>query len=71
MTRHFDFQEAQELIYTKEVLTAQEAEVCFQIIPAMAKEYLFHNFWNDTYLNLNVYSEVEKEAYDLRREMGT
>jgi hypothetical protein len=29
MTRHFDFQEAQELIYTKEVLTAQEAEVCF------------------------------------------
>ena len=70
MTRHFDFQEAQELIYTKEVLTAQEAEVCFQMIPAMAKEYLFHNTWNDTYLNLNVYSEVEKEAYDLRREMG-
>ena len=70
MTRHFDFQEAQELIYTKEVLTAQEAEVCFTIIPAMAKEYLFHHTWNDTYLNLYLYSEVEKEAYDLKREMG-
>jgi len=47
MIRHFDFQEAQELIYTKEILTAEEAEVCFQIN-----------------------SEVDKEDYDLRSEMG-
>ena len=66
----FDFQEAQELIYNKEVLTAEEAEICFTIIPTMAKEYLFHNSWNNTYLNLNVYSEVEKERYDLQKEIG-
>jgi hypothetical protein len=36
----------------------------------MAKEHLFHNSWNNTYLNLNVYSEVEKERYDLQKEMG-
>jgi hypothetical protein len=70
MLEHYDFQEAQELIYNKEVLTAKEAEICFTIIPVMAKEYLFHNSWNNTYLNLNVYSEVEKERYDLQKEMG-
>lgn len=70
MLKHYDFQEAQELMYNKEVLTAEEAEMCFQIVPAMAKEYLFHHSWNNTYLNLKVYSEVEKEAYDLRKEMG-
>ena len=31
---------------------------------------LFHSSWNNTYLNLNVYSEVEKEEFDLRKEMG-
>ena len=70
MLEHHDYQEAQELFYTKEVLTAEEAKMCFQIVPAMAKEYLFHHSWNNTYLNLKVYSEVEKEAYDLRKEMG-
>jgi hypothetical protein len=39
-------------------------------MPKMATEYLFHNSWNNTYLNLNVYSEVEKEEYDLRKEIG-
>ena len=70
MIKHYDFQEAQELMYNKEVLTAEEAEMCFQKVPAMAIEYLFHNSWNNTYLNLNVYSEVEKERYDLRKELG-
>jgi hypothetical protein len=70
MNTNYDFQEAQELMYNKEVLTADEASICFQIIPAMAKAYLFHNSWNNTYLNLNVYSEVEKEASDLRKEIG-
>jgi hypothetical protein len=31
---------------------------------------LFHNSWNNTWLNLNVYSEVEKEKRDLAMEMG-
>ena len=38
--------------------------------PEKAQEFLFHNSWNNTYLNLNVYSEVEKEAHDLSREIG-
>ena len=70
MLEHYDFQEAQELMYNKEVLTAEEAKMCFQLMPAMAKEHLFHNSWNNTYLNFNVYSEVEKERYDLQKEMG-
>lgn len=70
MIKHYDFQEAQELMYTKEVLTQEERDMCMTIMPAMAKEYLFHNSWNNTWLNLNVYSEVEKEKRDLAMEMG-
>lgn len=71
MTNLFpDFMTAQELMYTKEVLTQEEYDICMQFWPAMAKAYLFHHSWNDTYLNLYLYSEVEKEASDLRKEMG-
>ena len=70
MLKHYDFQEAQELMYAKEVLTSEEAKLCFQLMPAMAKEYLFHNFWNNTYLNLRVYSEVEHHANQLKMEQG-
>ena len=70
MLKHYDYQEAQELFYTKEVLTAEEGKLIYQLMPAKAEEYLFHNTWSDTYLNLYLYSEVEKEAYDLRKEMG-
>lgn len=71
MLKHYDFQEAQELMYNKEVLTAEEAEMCFQIMPAMAKEYLFHHSWNNTYLNLYVYSEVEHHERQFRMETNT
>lgn len=70
MLENQDFQAAQELMYNKEVLTAEEAQLCFELMPVMAKEHLFHNSWNNTYLNLNVYSEVEKEEYDFRKEIG-
>ena len=70
MLKHYDFQEAQELMYNKEVLTAEEAQLCFQLLPAMAKEYLFHNSWNNTYLNLNVYSEVEHHQRQFQMERG-
>ena len=70
MLENYDFQAAQELMYTKEVLTQEERDLCMDILPKMAEAYLFHNSWNNTYLNLNVYSEVEKEEYDLRKEMG-
>lgn len=70
MLQHHDFQQAQELMYTKEVLTAEEAQLCFQLMPAMAKEHLFHNSWNNTYLNLNVYSEVEHHDRQYKMEVG-
>jgi len=70
MLENYDFQAAQELMYNKEVLNQEERDMCMQLIPAMAKEYLFHNAWDNTYLNLNVYSEVEKEKRDLQIEMG-
>jgi hypothetical protein len=57
-------------MYNKEILTPEERDLCMQFWPAMAKEYLFYNEWNNTYLNLNVYSEVEKERYDLQKELG-
>ncbi len=70
MKTNFDSQKAHEMLENQEVLSQEERDLCMQYFPEKAQEYLFHNFWNNTYLNLNVYSEVEKEAYDLRREMG-
>ena len=63
-------QTAKQLMYTKELLTQEERDICMQFMPEMAKEMLFHHSWNNTWLNLNVYSEVEKEEHDLRREIG-
>lgn len=59
-----------EILKTKEVLTAEEYVIVSKFDPIWAKEYLFHNVWNNTYLNLDVYSEVEKEEFDLRKEIG-
>lgn len=54
----------------KEVLTAKEAKAVKKADLKWADQFLFHNFWNNTYLNLDVYSEVDKEAHDLRKEIG-
>ena len=59
-----------EILKSKELLTAEEAKLVFKADLKWASEYLFHNFWNNTYLNLDVYSEVDKEEFDLRKEMG-
>jgi len=64
-----EYRKYQELMFNKEILTQEEYEFCKAWDAEEAKN-LFHNFWNNTYLNLNVYSEVEKEEYDLRKEMG-
>ena len=61
---------ANELMNNKEVLTNDERDLCVQFMPEMTNEYLFHNPWNNTWLNLNVYSEIEKEESDLRKELG-
>lgn len=70
MLKFNDYQEAQELFYTKEVLTAEEADLCFQLMPAKAKAHLFYHSWNNTYLNLNVYSEVEHDRRQFEMERG-
>lgn len=54
----------------KEVLTAEEAKAVKKADLKWADQFLFHNFWNNTYLNLDVYSEADKEANDLRKEIG-
>ena len=59
-----------EILKSKELLTAEEAKLVFKADLKWASEYLFHNFWNNTYLNLDVYSEVDKEEFDLRKEIG-
>lgn len=54
----------------KEVLTAEEYELVAAADPRWAVQYLFRNFWNNTYLNLAIYSEADKEARDLQLEQG-
>ena len=70
MKTNFDSQKAHEMLENQEVLSQEERDLCMQYAPEKAQKYLFHNFWDNTYLNLNVYSEVEKEARDFSREMG-
>ena len=59
----------QELM-KKELLTADEAKAVMEADPKWADKYLFHNFWNNTYLNLDVYSEVEHQDRVYRMECG-
>lgn len=59
----------QELM-KKEVLTAEEAKLVFKSDLKWADKYLFHNFWNNTYLNLDVYSEVEHDRRQFEIETG-
>jgi len=54
---------------SKEILNQEEYEFCKAWDAEEAKN-LFYNSWNNTYLNLNVYSEVEKEEFDLKMEIG-
>jgi hypothetical protein len=59
----------QELM-SKEVLTAEERDIINSTNPEWVKEYLFHNFWNNTYLNLDIYSEAEHHERVYRMECG-
>lgn len=58
---------AQELYDNKEILSIEEAELVKKYVSSPS---LFYNGYSKNYLNLNVYSEVEKEEFDLRKEMG-
>jgi len=53
-----------------QVLNATQAEVLFKVDPEWSKQNLFHHSWNNTYLNLWIYSEVEHDAQQLKMEQG-
>ena len=59
----------QELM-SKEILTAEERDILNSTNPEWVKEYLFYHSWNNTYLNLYVYSEVEHHERQYRMEIG-
>jgi hypothetical protein len=74
-----EYNEYQRLINTVEILTQDEYEFCKAWNAEEAFQYL-NNIgpaWEnggfngeDRWLNINVYSEIDKEDYDLRREQG-
>jgi hypothetical protein len=53
----------------KEILTQEEYDFCKEWDAEEAWKYL-NDLGDGRYLNINVYSEADKEEYDLRREMG-
>jgi hypothetical protein len=59
----------QELM-NKVCLTAEEREFLTTTNPEWVKQFLFHNTWNNTYLNLDVYSEVDHEKHQFEMERG-
>jgi len=64
-----DYARYTDLIFNKEVLTQEEYEFVKEWDEEASINF-FHNTWNNTYLNLNLYSEVEKEESDLRKEQS-
>jgi hypothetical protein len=65
-----DHEKVKELINTKLIFTQEDHDLCMSVDPQSAKEYLFYHSWNNTWLNLNIYSERDKEEHDLRMERG-
>lgn len=64
-----EYKEYQRLINTVERLTQAEYELCKAWNPHEAWQYL-NDIGGGRWLNINVYSEADKEEYDLRREIG-
>jgi hypothetical protein len=54
----------------KVLLTTEERDSINSINPEWVKQFLFHNTWNNTYLNLDVYSEVDHEKRQFEMERG-
>lgn len=57
------------LMSHKEVLTQEEYDFCKEWDAEETFQYL-NDLGNGRYLNINVYSEADKEESDLRREQG-
>jgi len=52
-----------------EILNQEEYEFCKALNAEEAWKYL-NDLGDGRYLNINVYSEADKEEFDLRKEMG-
>jgi hypothetical protein len=59
----------QELM-EKVLLTAEERDSVNSINPEWVKKFLFHNTWNNMYLNLDVYSEADHHRRQFEMEIG-
>lgn len=59
----------QELM-NKELLTVEEHDIINSTNPEWVKEYLFYHSWDNTYLNLSVYSEVDHDKRQFEMERG-
>ena len=74
-----EFERYKSIMSFTEILTQEEYDFCKAWDAEEAEKYL-NNIgpaWKDGgfngenhYLNINVYSEADKEEYDLRKEMG-
>jgi len=54
----------------KEKISEYEGGILHRLEPEWASENLHFNSWNNTYLNLAVYSEVEHHEQQLKKEQG-
>ena len=54
----------------KVLLTTEERDSVNSINPEWVKKFLFHNTWNNMYLNLDVYSEANHEKLQFEMERG-
>jgi len=64
-----EYKQYQEIMNTKEYLTQEEYDFCFNWDHEETRTST-SKLSEGRYLNLNVYSEAEKEDYDFRRETG-
>jgi len=69
----YEFEQMEErynaIMSFTEILNQEECEFCKEWNAEEAWKYL-NDIGNGRYLNINVYSEADKEEYDLRREQG-
>jgi hypothetical protein len=69
----YEFEQLEErynaIMSFKEILNQEDYDFCKEWDAEEALQYL-NDLGNGRYLNINVYSEADKEDYDLRREMG-
>lgn len=53
-----------------QIHVAAEARLVQVFLPKQVTDCLFYHAWNDTYLNLNVYSEHDHDARQFKIEQG-